>query len=139
MSPFRHCCIMTAQQYTVLIKGRSKDSSIAISPENLILLFLTQKITQNDYSVFNLVGIMTLLTITTLGWSSRAVLPKVSYAKAIDWFIVMCFGFVFAAMVEYAAVNYFTKRRAGMLPGMADDDDDDVAQAEVTLDLISSL
>ncbi|XP_071787170.1 gamma-aminobutyric acid receptor subunit alpha-2-like [Asterias amurensis] len=74
--------------------------------------------------------IMTLLTITTLGWSSRAVLPKVSYAKAIDWFIVMCFGFVFAAMVEYAAVNYFTKRRAGMLPGMADDDDDDVAQAE---------
>ncbi|XP_038057920.1 gamma-aminobutyric acid receptor subunit alpha-2-like [Patiria miniata] len=74
--------------------------------------------------------IMTLLTITTLGWSSRAVLPKVSYAKAIDWFIVMCFGYVFAAMVEYAAVNYFTKRRAGMLPGMADDDDDDMAQAE---------
>ncbi len=77
---------------------------------------------------------MAILTITTMGWSSRSVLPKVSYAKAVDWFNVLCFAFVFAALVEFAAVNYFTKRRAGSLPGMEDnEDEDDLAQAEVRL------
>ncbi|XP_072040427.1 gamma-aminobutyric acid receptor subunit alpha-2-like isoform X2 [Amphiura filiformis] len=75
-------------------------------------------------------GIMAILTITTMGWSSRSVLPKVSYAKAVDWFNVLCFAFVFAALVEFAAVNYFTKRRGGSLPGMEDnEDEDDCAQA----------
>ena len=77
-------------------------------------------------------GTMTTLTITTLGWSARTVLPKVGYAKAIDWFIILCFVFVLGSVLEFATVNYFTKRRTGMLPGMADDDDeDDMAQAEV--------
>ncbi|XP_071499961.1 gamma-aminobutyric acid receptor subunit alpha-2-like [Diadema antillarum] len=76
-------------------------------------------------------GTMTTLTITTLGWSARAVLPKVGYAKAIDWFIILCFVFVLGAVLEFATVNYFTKRRTGMLPGMADDEEDDLAQAQV--------
>ncbi|XP_030837197.1 gamma-aminobutyric acid receptor subunit alpha-5-like [Strongylocentrotus purpuratus] len=76
-------------------------------------------------------GTMTTLTITTLGWSARAVLPKVGYPKAIDWFIMLCFAFVLGAVIEFATVNYFTKRRTGMLPGMADDEEDDIAQAEV--------
>nr|XP_028600086.1 gamma-aminobutyric acid receptor subunit alpha-4 isoform X1 [Podarcis muralis] len=65
-------------------------------------------------------GITTVLTMTTLSISARHSLPKVSYATAMDWFIAVCFAFVFSALIEFAAVNYFTniqmekaKRKAG--------------------------
>lgn len=80
-----------------------------------------------------IVGIMTILSITTLGWNSRTQLPKVHYANAIDWYVLLSFGFTFAAVVEFASVNYFTKRRAGMMPGMQDDEEDDMLQAQVRL------
>ena len=32
-----------------------------------------------------------------------------SYSTALDIFLLLCFSFVFAALVEYAGVNYFTK------------------------------
>ncbi|XP_013920016.1 PREDICTED: gamma-aminobutyric acid receptor subunit alpha-4-like isoform X2 [Thamnophis sirtalis] len=53
-------------------------------------------------------GITTVLTMTTLSISARHSLPKVSYATAMDWFIAICFAFVFSALIEFAAVNYFT-------------------------------
>ncbi|XP_021483905.1 gamma-aminobutyric acid receptor subunit alpha-6 isoform X1 [Meriones unguiculatus] len=53
-------------------------------------------------------GITTVLTMTTLSISARHSLPKVSYATAMDWFIAVCFAFVFSALIEFAAVNYFT-------------------------------
>uniref|UniRef100_UPI00358E5EA4 gamma-aminobutyric acid receptor subunit alpha-6 n=1 Tax=Myxine glutinosa TaxID=7769 RepID=UPI00358E5EA4 len=53
-------------------------------------------------------GITTVLTMTTQSISARHSLPKVSYATAMDWFIAVCFAFVFAALIEFAAVNYFT-------------------------------
>lgn len=49
-----------------------------------------------------------MLTMTTLSISARHSLPKVSYATAMDWFIAVCFAFVFSALIEFAAVNYFT-------------------------------
>ncbi|XP_049600925.1 gamma-aminobutyric acid receptor subunit alpha-4 isoform X1 [Syngnathus scovelli] len=52
-------------------------------------------------------GITTVLTMTTLSISARHSLPKVSYATAMDWFIAVCFAFVFSALIEFAAVNYF--------------------------------
>ncbi|XP_061690757.1 gamma-aminobutyric acid receptor subunit alpha-4 isoform X4 [Syngnathoides biaculeatus] len=52
--------------------------------------------------------ITTVLTMTTLSISARHSLPKVSYATAMDWFIAVCFAFVFSALIEFAAVNYFT-------------------------------
>lgn len=68
-------------------------------------------------------GITTVLTMTTLSISARHSLPKVSYATAMDWFIAVCFAFVFSALIEFAAVNYFTnaqleraKRRPGRCP-----------------------
>ncbi|KAJ8336287.1 hypothetical protein SKAU_G00396300 [Synaphobranchus kaupii] len=53
-------------------------------------------------------GITTVLTMTTLSISARHSLPKVSYATAMDWFIAVCFAFVFSALIQFAAVNYFT-------------------------------
>lgn len=46
--------------------------------------------------------------MTTLSISARHSFPKVSYATAMDWFIAVCFAFVFSALIEFAAVNYFT-------------------------------
>lgn len=48
--------------------------------------------------------------MTTLSISARNSLPKVAYATAMDWFIAVCYAFVFSALIEFATVNYFTKR-----------------------------
>lgn len=53
-----------------------------------------------------LTGITTVLTMTTISTGVRSSLPRISYVKAIDIYLVMCFIFVFAALLEYAAVNY---------------------------------
>lgn len=55
---------------------------------------------------FPFVGITTVLTMTTISTGVRSSLPRISYVKAIDIYLVMCFVFVFAALLEYAAVNY---------------------------------
>uniref|UniRef100_A0A7N9ARN9 Gamma-aminobutyric acid type A receptor subunit alpha4 n=1 Tax=Mastacembelus armatus TaxID=205130 RepID=A0A7N9ARN9_9TELE len=64
-------------------------------------------------------GITTVLTMTTLSISARHSLPKVSYATAMDWFIAVCFAFVFSALIEFAAVNYFTQATASTPDVMA--------------------
>jgi len=53
-----------------------------------------------------LLGITTVLTMTTISTGVRSALPRISYVKAIDIYLVICFVFVFAALLEYAAVNY---------------------------------
>uniref|UniRef100_A0A4W6E0W4 Gamma-aminobutyric acid receptor subunit alpha-2 n=1 Tax=Lates calcarifer TaxID=8187 RepID=A0A4W6E0W4_LATCA len=58
-------------------------------------------------------GVTTVLTMTTLSISARNSLPKVAYATAMDWFIAVCYAFVFSALIEFATVNYFTKRGWG--------------------------
>ncbi|XP_027010131.1 gamma-aminobutyric acid receptor subunit alpha-3-like isoform X1 [Tachysurus fulvidraco] len=55
-------------------------------------------------------GVTTVLTMTTLSISARNSLPKVAYATAMDWFMAVCYAFVFSALIEFATVNYFTKR-----------------------------
>lgn len=73
--------------------------------------------------------------MTTLSISARSSLPKVSYATAMDWFIAVCFAFVSSALVEFAAVNYFTTleadkmrrrmSRASALESIAEGSDDE--------------
>ena len=59
-----------------------------------------------NISQINISGITTVLTMTTISTGVRSSLPRISYVKAIDIYLVMCFVFVFAALLEYAAVNY---------------------------------
>lgn len=65
-----------------------------------VLFFVTRT------SFFFLLGITTVLTMTTLSTISRKHLPRVSYITAMDLFVSVCFIFVFAALMEYATLNY---------------------------------
>ena len=56
-------------------------------------------------------GITTVLTMTTLTNSARASLPKVSYVKSIEWFLILCFLYVFASLVEYICVSLEINRK----------------------------
>jgi hypothetical protein len=58
----------------------------------------------NDLCIFT--GVTTVLSMTTMGFGGRAQMPKVSYRMALDWFVILCFTFVFAVMVEYACINF---------------------------------
>ena len=53
------------------------------------------------------VGITTILTIVFLLGSANASLPRVSYAKAIDWYLMLSFALIFAALVECMLVFHF--------------------------------
>ena len=73
-------------------------------------LLTARKCEQVRFSISHAValfaGITTVLTMTTISTGVRSSLPRISYVKAIDIYLVMCFVFVFAALLEYAAVNY---------------------------------
>ncbi|CAH1256232.1 GABRB3 [Branchiostoma lanceolatum] len=60
-------------------------------------------------------GITTVLTMTTLITGARQALPKISYIKAIDVYLVICFLFSFAALLEYAVVNFQSSRIAAAI------------------------
>ncbi|XP_064636322.1 gamma-aminobutyric acid receptor subunit alpha-5-like [Lineus longissimus] len=75
-------------------------------------------------------GITTVLTLTTLQMDSRQNLPKVAYATALDWFVVMCFVFIIASMFEFAGVHYFTKVGYGEMPHCVSDSEDSEEEEE---------
>lgn len=56
--------------------------------------------------LLNILGITTVLTMTTINTHLRETLPKIPYVKAIDMYLMGCFVFVFLALLEYAFVNY---------------------------------
>ena len=52
-------------------------------------------------------GITTILTMTMISTAAaHDDLSKISYIKAIDVYLAMCYIFVFAALLEHVAVNY---------------------------------
>ncbi|XP_069679065.1 gamma-aminobutyric acid receptor subunit alpha-2-like isoform X2 [Periplaneta americana] len=59
-------------------------------------------------------GVTTVLSMTTMGFGGRAQMPRVSYATALDSFVIICFSFVFAVMIEYAAINFIDKITADL-------------------------
>ena len=54
-------------------------------------------------------GITTVLTIMFLLGSLNGNLPKVSYPKALDWYLLVSFTFVFLSLMECVIVYLFAK------------------------------
>ncbi|KAL4230982.1 Glycine receptor subunit alpha-3 [Mactra antiquata] len=54
-------------------------------------------------------GLLTVLTMTTMTSGARSSLPKVSYVKGMDVWMATCLIFVFAALIEFAYVNVFSR------------------------------
>ena len=52
-------------------------------------------------------GITTILTIMFLLGSLNGNLPKVSYPKALDWYLLVSFSFVFFSLIECMIVYLF--------------------------------
>ncbi len=57
-------------------------------------------------------GMTTVLTMVTFIWSTNASLPKISYIKGIDVYLVMCFVMTFSSVIEYAIVSFIYNRAA---------------------------
>jgi gamma-aminobutyric acid receptor subunit alpha len=74
-------------------------------------------------------GITTVLTLSTISLDSRTDLPKVRYATALDWFLLMSFFYCIATLLEFAGVHYFTKVGSGEIP-VDEDDWEDCTEAE---------
>jgi len=51
-------------------------------------------------------GITTVLTMVTFIWSTNASLPKISYIKGIDVYLVTCFVMTFCSVIEYGMVSF---------------------------------
>lgn len=53
---------------------------------------------------------MIVLIMIILSISVRNFFLKVVYVIVMDWFIVVCYVFVFLVLIEFVIVNYFIKR-----------------------------
>ena len=56
-------------------------------------------------------GLLTVLTMTTMSTGANSSLPKVSYVKGIDIWMSICLLFVFTALLEFAVVNVISRQR----------------------------
>ncbi|XP_021694939.1 gamma-aminobutyric acid receptor subunit alpha-6 [Aedes aegypti] len=81
-------------------------------------------------------GITTVLTLSTISLDSRTDLPKVRYATALDWFLLMSFFYCIATLLEFAGVHYFTKVGSGEIPLDEDEWEDIDNVVEIGLNII---
>ncbi|XP_055929793.1 gamma-aminobutyric acid receptor alpha-like [Argiope bruennichi] len=58
-------------------------------------------------------GVTTVLTMTFLALECRNNLPKVSYCTALDYYVAISFGFIFATIIQFAIVHHYTKVGSG--------------------------
>ncbi|XP_031562315.1 glycine receptor subunit alphaZ1-like [Actinia tenebrosa] len=68
------------------------------------LSWLSFWISKNAVAARIALGVTTVLTIVTLNGSYRSTVPKVSYIKALDLYLIVSLFFVFGAVLEYIAV-----------------------------------
>lgn len=74
--------------------------------------------------------ITTVLTLSTISLDSRTDLPKVRYATALDWFLLMSFFYCIATLLEFAGVHYFTKVGSGEASFPVSDDEEEWENVE---------
>ena len=89
-------------------------------PTKLILLLYTTRVTvQNQLWLISLKKIISIQShIKIIVWHFYSLfisvyfrsLPKISYMKALDIYLAVCFFMVFGALLEYAIVSYTGKR-----------------------------
>ena len=60
-------------------------------------------------------GVTTVLTITKQAGSAANETPKLAYIKALDYWMSTCMLFVFAALLEYAVVQFLSRQTDGKL------------------------
>ncbi len=70
-----------------------------------VSFFLNREATSDRSNI----GIMCVLSLATLSFDVRNDIPSVPYVTALDWFLIMCYLFLFASLLEFAVVHYFTK------------------------------
>ncbi|XP_043208442.1 gamma-aminobutyric acid receptor alpha-like, partial [Amphibalanus amphitrite] len=80
-------------------------------------------------------GVTTVLTMTFLGLEARTDLPKVPYSTALDLFLWIAYGFIFASIVQFAFVHFFTKYGYGEVyfpqpQSSSEDSDDESSESE---------
>lgn len=75
-------------------------------------------------------GVNSILALVQVGITVRMGLPRVPYATALDIFMYMCLVYALAALMEYAAVNYFTKLMP-MEGGFDEEDEEEEAVGDV--------
>ncbi|XP_012279805.1 gamma-aminobutyric acid receptor alpha-like [Orussus abietinus] len=76
-------------------------------------------------------GITTVLTMTFLGLEARTDLPKVPYPTALDFFVFLSFAFIFATIIQFAVVHYFTKYGSGECYFSSDLDTDSSSEEDL--------
>ena len=79
-----------------------------------------------------------MLTLTTVSMDTRDDLPKVPYATALDWFVIMCFCFVTGTLLEFAGVHYFTKLGTGEFP-FDSESEENISQTYFRQDCMNSV
>ncbi|XP_050459033.1 gamma-aminobutyric acid receptor alpha-like isoform X2 [Cataglyphis hispanica] len=79
-------------------------------------------------------GITTVLTMTFLGLEARTDLPKVPYPTALDFFVFLSFAFIFATIIQFAVVHYFTKYGSGECYFSSDLSDTESSSGEEDID-----
>lgn len=73
----------------------------------VLLSWLSFFVDENSAPARVSLGIMTILTMTTLLIGiGQGSLPVVSYVKAVDWYLIVCFALVFSAFAEFALMNH---------------------------------
>lgn len=58
-------------------------------------------------------GVTTILTVMFLSGGINASMPPVSYAKAMDWYLMVSFAFVFLSVIESLAVFVLSSKPLG--------------------------
>ena len=90
-------------------------------------------------------GVTTVLTMTTLVTNTNSALPKISYMKSLDIYLEVSSAMVFASLIQYAVVGYFTAKMVNKITSktnnqsvwMKDNGELDVKKYQTKIDLYS--